>query len=248
MSPMGGDGRTTLCANVCAALAKLGQETIAVDADIVQRQLGRVMGLRNCFSFGLIDVMEEGCDLSEACIRHRDIAGLQLLPMARHVHDIVTMENTKSSPEIIHRACDDLRSLADIIVIDTQPVYSGGLEMASAADEIVVVVMPWWHTVHAAEEFVEEVKSRVRYQVSLVINNMPTEKQRRRDGMLNADEVSEILQLDLLGTVPEDDYVTVSSHRGEFAALDPESAAGQEYRNVARRLLGEKVPFMITKG
>lgn len=243
MSPMGGDGRTTLSANVGAALAKLGKETITVDADIVQRQLSMVMGLEHRTSFSLVDVMEEACDLSKACIRHRDVAGLQILPIARHVQDMLVMENMKPGPEVVRRACDELRPLADFIVIDTPPGYSGGLEMASAADELIVVVMPRWHSVRAAEHLVEHAKLRDRYNMCLVINHMPSEKGQRCDGILNADEVSEILQLDLLGIVPEDDYVTVSSHRGEFAALNPESAAGRGYQNVARRLLDEGVLF-----
>ena len=67
------------------------------------------------------------------------------------------------------------------------------------------------------------------------------------NGMLNANEVVEILQLDLLGIVPEDDCVPVSSHRGEFAALNPKSAAGEEFQNIARRLLGVEVPFGTLK-
>ena len=247
ISPMGGDGRTTLCANVSAALANLGKETITVDADIVQRQLSMVMGLENRIAFSLVDVMEEACDLSKACIRHRDIPGLQFLPIARHVQDMAVMENMRPGPEIIRRACDELRSLGDFVVIDSPPGYSGRLAMATAADEVIVVVMPWWHTVRAAERLIEPVKLRGKYNMRLVINHMRSEKGQHRDGMLNANKILEILQLDLLGIIPEDDYVAASSHRGKFAALNPGSPAGQEYQNVARRLLGEEVPFRTFK-
>ena len=39
ISPMGGDGRTTLCANVSAVLANLGKETITVDPREVMRRV-----------------------------------------------------------------------------------------------------------------------------------------------------------------------------------------------------------------
>ena len=109
ISPMGGDGRTTMCANVGAALANLGKETIAVDADIVLRQLSVVTGLANRIAFSWIDVMEADCDISIACVRHRNIPGLQLLPVARHGQDMVVMENMKAASEIIGRACYALR-------------------------------------------------------------------------------------------------------------------------------------------
>ena len=247
ISPMGGDGRTTLCVNVSAALARLGKETIAVDADLEHRHLSMAMGLENRIAFGLIDVVEGACDLSKAYIRHRGIPGLQFLSIVRHVQDVAVMENMKSDPEIMRRACDDLRSLGDFVVMDSPPGYSGGLEMTTAADEVIVVVKPWWHTVHAAERLIEPVKLRGKHNMRLVINHMRPEKRRRRDGMLNANEILEIMQLDLLGIVPEDDYVAAFSRRGEFAALNPGSPAGQEYQNVARRLLGEEVPFMMFK-
>ena len=247
ISPMGGDGRTTLCANVSAALATLGKRTIAVDAGMVQGQLGMAMGLENRIAFSLVDVMEEACDLSEACIRHRDIPGLKFLPIARHLRDMAVMENVKPHPEIIRRAYDELRSLSDFVFIDSPPGYTGQLATTTATDEVIVVVMPWWHTVRTAERLIDSVKLRGKCNMRLVINHMRSEKGQHREDMPNANEILEILQLNLLGIVPEDDYVAACSHRGKFAAQNPGSPAGQEYQNVARRLLGEKVPFTTFK-
>ena len=105
--------------------------------------------------------------------------------------------------------------------------------------------MPWWHTARAAERLIEPLKLRGKYEMRLVINHMQSKKGQRRDGMLGANEILEFLQLNLLGIIPEDDFVTASAHRGEFAAPNPESAAGREHLNVARRLLGEAVAFSI---
>ncbi len=48
----------------------------------------------------------------------------------------------------------------------------------------------------------------------------------------------------LIGVVPEDEGILVSSNRGAPAALDDKNRAGQAYRDIARRLLGQDVPFM----
>ena len=247
ISPMGGDGRTTLCANVSVALTRLGKETIAVDADIVHRSLSRVMGLENRIAFSLVDVMEEACNLSKACIRHRDVPSLQLLPIARHVQDMAVMEDMKPDPEIVDRTCDELRSLCDFVVIDSPPGYTDRLSMITSAEEVILVVMPMWHTVHAAKRIIEAIELLDKQSMRLVINYMCSEKNRRCDDRPDVNGILEVLQLDLLGVVPEDDYVAASSHRGEFVALNPGSPAGQEYQNVARRLLGEKVPFRTFK-
>ncbi len=54
-----------------------------------------------------------------------------------------------------------------------------------------------------------------------------------------------ILSVALLGIVPEDEYIIVSTNRGEPAVLDAKTRAGQAYLNVARRLLGEDVPYLF---
>ena len=52
------------------------------------------------------------------------------------------------------------------------------------------------------------------------------------------------LAIELIGMVPEDEHVVVSTNRGMPVALDGKSRAGQAFRNIARRLEGEKIPFL----
>ena len=171
---------------------------------------------------------------------------MQFVSIVSHMGKTAAKEYMTPDPEIMRRACDDLRSRCDFVVIDSPPGYSGGLVTAAiaAADEVIVVVMPRWHTVHAAKRLIEPVKSRDKQTMRLVINRMRLGKNRRRDEKPGVNEILKILQLDLSGVVPEDDSVLVSSNRGELAALDPRSPASKEYHNVARRLLGEEVPFV----
>jgi septum site-determining protein MinD len=55
--------------------------------------------------------------------------------------------------------------------------------------------------------------------------------------------VLEVLAIELIGVVPEDETVLVSSNQGLPAALDTKSRAGRAFRDIARRLNGEVVPF-----
>lgn len=65
--------------------------------------------------------------------------------------------------------------------------------------------------------------------------------------MPNVNEILEILRLDIPGIVPVDDYVADTSYYGQLAAFNPGAPAGQGYENIARHLLGEKVPFRTFK-
>ena len=62
--------------------------------------------------------------------------------------------------------------------------------------------------------------------------------------MLSADDVVELLGIELVGIVPEDENVVISTNRGQPVVLDSKSRAGEAYHNIARRLCGETVPFM----
>jgi septum site-determining protein MinD len=62
--------------------------------------------------------------------------------------------------------------------------------------------------------------------------------------MLNTEDVIELLAIELLGIIPEDENVVISTNRGQPIALNGNGRAGQAFRNIARRLMGETVPLM----
>ena len=78
----------------------------------------------------------------------------------------------------------------------------------------------------------------------LILNRIRPELVRRGE-MMTQDDVIEILAVDLLGIVPDDETIVISTNRGEAAVHDRTSRAGQAYTNIARRLLGEDVPFLM---
>ncbi|MBX9771489.1 MAG: hypothetical protein K2X29_08975, partial [Candidatus Obscuribacterales bacterium] len=84
----------------------------------------------------------------------------------------------------------------------------------------------------------EEIKEHL-----LVINRLRPAMVKTND-MMSVDDVLEILSVKLLGVIPEDEEIIVSTNRGEPVAGTENMRAGQAYRNIARRLKGEDVPIM----
>jgi septum site-determining protein MinD len=78
---------------------------------------------------------------------------------------------------------------------------------------------------------------------ALIINRLNPTLVKNHD-MLSADDVLDLLAVELIGIVPEDENVIISSNRGAPVAFDQKSRAGQAFRNIAKRLRGEKVPFL----
>ena len=86
------------------------------------------------------------------------------------------------------------------------------------------------------------------HEPELIINRVKIDMIKRGD-MMAIDDVSEILALDVLGVVPDDENVIVASNRGEPAVFSGYSKTAEAYKNIARRILGDEVPFMnLEKG
>jgi len=77
----------------------------------------------------------------------------------------------------------------------------------------------------------------------LIVNRIRPSMVKKGD-MMDISDMIEILAIELLGVVPDDEFIVVSTNRGEPAVLNPQSRAGEAYRNIGRRLLGESVPMM----
>ncbi len=67
-----------------------------------------------------------------------------------------------------------------------------------------------------------------------------------RGDMLSVDDVLDILAVELLGVIPEDERILVASNQGLPLVMHGVNgaSAGEAFRNIARRLDGEDVPFL----
>ena len=84
----------------------------------------------------------------------------------------------------------------------------------------------------------------VLLNLSMLLLSCATVHAQENTQKMPAEDVIDILAVKLLGLVPEDESVIVSTNRGLPVSLNDKSRAGTAFRNIARRLEGEKVPFM----
>ena len=78
---------------------------------------------------------------------------------------------------------------------------------------------------------------------TLIVNRLRIDLVKRGE-MMNIEDVTEILAVDILGVVPDDETIVIATNKGEPAVSSEESRAGQAYRNIVRRIMGEDVPLM----
>ncbi len=237
-SGKGGVGKTTTTANIGTGLALAGQKAVLVDTDIGLRNLDVVMGLENRIVYDIVDVVEGSCRVKQALIKDKRFDGLYLLPAAQ------TRDKTSVNPQQMMKLCQELKEEYDYILIDCPAGIEQGFKNAIAgADKAIVITTPEVSAVRDADRIVGLLEANELRNPKLLINRMRIDMVKRGD-MMSIDDIIDILAISLIGVVPDDERIVVSTNRGEPVINDDRSGAGQAYRNIVKRIKGEEVPFM----
>ena len=68
----------------------------------------------------------------------------------------------------------------------------------------------------------------------------------RSGEMMSLEDIMDILSVDLIGAVPDDENVVVSTNQGE-PLVGRNTMAGQAYANICLRLTGQEVPLLAER-
>lgn len=238
-SGKGGVGKTTTSANLGTGLAMQGKKVAMIDADIGLRNLDVIMGLENRIVYDLIDVVEGNCRLKQALIKDKKYESLYLLPAAQ------TRDKDAVSPEQMQKLCENLKEEGfDFIIIDCPAGIEQGFKNAIAgADKAFVVTTPEVSAVRDADRIIGMLEANELRNPKLILNRIRIDMVKKGD-MMTMEDVTDILAVDILGIVPDDESIVISSNKGEPAVTDEASQAGQAYRNIVQRVLGNEVPLL----
>ena len=238
-SGKGGVGKTTTNANIGTALARMGKKVVMIDTDLGLRNLDLLLGLENRIVYTIVDVVEERCKLKQALVKDKKNPNLCLLAAAQ------TRDKSAVTQEQLKEICEKLQKDFDFILVDCPAGIEQGFQNAVAgASEAIVVTTPEMSAVRDADRIIglleakEEIKS-----YKLLLNRVRPNLIKSND-MMSVDDVVEILSAELIGIIPEDTGIITSTNKGEPIVNDEKSLAGQAYNNVARRIIGEDVPFL----
>ena len=227
-SGKGGVGKTTLCANLGNSLASLGFRVVLVDVDIGLNNLDVIMGVENQVVFDLTDVIENKCRTKQALIQDFNQPSLYIMPSA-HAYNKSCITATN-----IRKVIKDLETYFDVVLVDCPAGIDEPFKRAIAGcNEAMVVVTPHVSSMRDADKVITLLKANNIKTINLIINRMRGDMMLDKD-MLPPDEIESILSTPLIGVVPEDDKVSVSSMFG--CLLQDNSEAYQSINLIAQNL------------
>lgn len=237
-SGKGGVGKTTSTANLGAALAKLNKKVLLIDTDIGLRNLDVVIGLENRIVFDIIDVVEKKCKAKQAIIKDKRNENLHLLPAAQ------SRDKDALTPEQMRLLIEELKGDYDYILVDCPAGIEQGFKNAiAAADEAYIVTTPEISAVRDADRIIGLLEANEIENTRLIINRLRLEMV-KEGNMLSVEDVTDILGIKVIGIVPDDENIVISTNRGEPLTYRGDSLAARAYTNIAFRTLGEEREFL----
>ena len=238
-SGKGGVGKTTTTANVGTGLAMLGKKVVLIDTDIGLRNLDVVLGLENRIVYNLVDVIEQNCKIKQALIKDKRYENLYLLPSAQ------TRDKDAVNPEQMAALTEELKNEFDYIILDCPAGIEQGFKNAVAgANRAIVVTTAEISAIRDADRIIALVEVSGIKNPELIINRLRPEMVRKGE-MMDVDDIVDLLSIELVGVVPDDEYIIMHTNKGEPVVTNKKSPSGRAYIEISRRILGENVEITI---
>ncbi len=217
-SGKGGVGKTTSTANIGTALAMMGKRVCLIDLDLGLRNLDVVLGLDNRIMYDIVDVADGRAKLGQALVKDKRFDDLlYLLPAAQNTDKDALNEDQ------VMEIVNDLKPDFDYVLIDCPAgIEQGFMNAIAGADSAIIVTTPEISAVRDADRVVGLLEQHpLQEQPHLIINRI--RKHMMADGsVMDVDEITHHLGVELLGIIVDDDEVITTSNQGEPVVLDPQ--------------------------
>lgn len=233
-SGKGGVGKTTVASNLTYNLSQLGEDVIAVDANLTTPNLGLHFGLQ-LPSKTLHDVLRGKAKLHQATYYHP--FGFRVIPASMSVKDLVGVDIGKLESVLLN-----LTGKADFVIVDSAAgLGREAVSALQATDEIILVTNPDLPSAADALKTTRLARDNNKKVLGIVVNRTRNEWYE-----MTAQEIEDLVEAPILAQVPEDETVHKSiALKLPLNLCDPHSDAAFELDKLAHSLAGRE--FRIKK-
>lgn len=236
-SGKGGTGKTTVCASLGAALAKMNKSVLIIDCDSGMRGIDMLLGVSQKLVYDISDIISGACSYEDALYRVSDELPLFVVAAPLYADDEV-------SPALLKNFVEKAKGDFDYVLIDSPAgTGSGFISAASAADRALVVINTEPISIRGCQNIRKKLEGLKLTDARLVINRFDKERFQKTGLYEDLDAVIDEAGLRLIALIPEDVRVVSLAQRGELASFWSPTSVIME--SVVKRLEGQDVPLAV---
>lgn len=228
-SGKGGVGKTTTAINLGAAINAFGGDVVVIDANLSTPNVGIHLNSPEV-PVNLNHVLSKKAEVFECVYEHE--SGMKIIPSSLSITEL-----KKINCESIKNCKKDFKKVADYIIMDSSAgLGEEALSVIEMADEIIIVSNP---EIPAITDALKTIKMAQRMKKT--ITGVIMTRVRKNDTELQPDTVREMLEIPILGMVPEDITVQEAlSLKDAVVHTHPKSKSSRAYKEIAARIMGVK--------
>ena len=236
MSGKGGVGKSTLAAALAECYARRGLRTVLMDGDVGLRCADLMLGMQDRIIYDLGDLAENNCPLEQVLVKHPALPALSLIAAPQ----MISASDLKRKD--LGRIITQLSSGVDMLILDAPAGIGRGLKnLLGAAAEPVIVVTPDDVCLRDAERLAALLTEREEPRPVAVFNRVNKSLVRRGE-MRSPAQLAALLDLPLMGAIPDSPKVYQALLRHESVLHCGDRRVEKAVERLAARLLGEDVP------
>jgi len=228
-SGKGGVGKTTIAANLAVALQAIGKRVAIVDCNLTTSHLSLCFGMMS-YPRTLNDALRDGAPIESVTYHHP--SGIRIVPASLDLKDLIDIDASQLRSRLL-----EAFGGFDVVLLDSSPgVGKEAMIALQASDNVIFVANPYIPSlvdVLKVHQLVREMGNRPA-PLGVILN-----RARGRRYEATAEDLSQFVDLPVIGTIPEDESVLESTNMKTLVTLShPYSRASVAIFELAAHMAG----------